>query len=291
MHPQLSDIDVFHEEARIFRDPALQRRFLADGFVVVDFLEPSQVEKLWDVWLSNPGDLSRLAFSSTVFSRDLDYRRTMHEYLIAEMEGPAQSLLDAYRLGSCGFITKQPGKEEGVVELHQDPTMVDDTRFIALGIWCPLVDVDLQNGCLRVVPGSHRINRRPREAMVIDFPYEELLRCIQNKYLADIPMKAGQAFIYTQTLFHSSLPNYSDKERLVAGSLALPEGSHLRIYVRDEDKHPGLLAGYEVSDDYYRTYCLGTVPDENACIGFVEDKCEPLSEERLHEVLGSRLVS
>jgi ectoine hydroxylase-related dioxygenase (phytanoyl-CoA dioxygenase family) len=213
----------------------------------------------------------------------------MHEHVLAEMEAPAHALLKGYRLCSGGFITKQPGKEQGVVELHQDPTMVDDTRFIALGIWCPLVDVDLRNGCLRVVPGSHRINRRPREAMVIDFPYTDLLSCIEDKYLADIPMKAGQAFVYTQTLFHSSLPNYSDRERLVAGALAIPDGSRLQVYLRDKERHPELLAGYEVSADFYRTYCLGSVPEDSLRIGFVDDNCEPMSEERLRDILGRRL--
>jgi ectoine hydroxylase-related dioxygenase (phytanoyl-CoA dioxygenase family) len=36
--------------------------------------------------------------------------------------------------------------------------------LIALGP----VDVDLDNGCLQVVPGSHRINRRPRESTQVE---------------------------------------------------------------------------------------------------------------------------
>lgn len=275
----------------VFRDTTLQQAFLRNGFVVVDFLQPEQVGRLWDVWNHSSGELNHLPFSSTVFSRNLDYRQSMYQHVLAEFEKPARTILQGYRLCACGFVNKLPQDERGEVELHQDPAVVDELRYFGLGMWCPLEDVNLENGCLRVVPGSHLINRRPRESMNIDFPYPELLHCIEEQYLVDIPMKAGQAFVYTQALFHSSLPNRSTTNRLVAGALAVPQEAPIMIYVRNKEHHPGQLGVYKVSDDFYRSYFLGNAPDESLRVGFAEDAPEFISEDRLHQMLRGQLAS
>jgi hypothetical protein len=291
MQTQSFSRDAQHDPPSIFRNPALTADFERDGYVVVDFLKQRQVQQLATVWEQSPKELGRLPFSSTVFSPNLAYRQEIFEKVFAVFAPAAAALLEDYRLCTCGFVTKQPRSEAGVVELHQDPTVVDEARFVGVAIWCPLVDVDAHNGCLRVVPGSHLFNRGPREAMNIDFPYPELLECIEENYLTEVPMKAGQAFVYTQTLFHSSPPNLSEHERVIAGGLAIPEASSLRLFLRDEQNHPGLLAAYEVGDDFYINYRLGSRPDESLRVGFVKDEYEALTEGRLRETLGSRHAS
>lgn len=291
MQPRTLSPGFPSESAPIFKNSLLNPKFDRDGYVVADFLNEEQVEQLLNVWRESPGQLGTLAFSSTVFSPDLDYRREIFQKVAAVFTPAATSLLKNYRICTCGFVTKKPRNESGVVELHQDPAVVDESRFIGVAIWCPLVDVYAHNGCLRVVPGSHRFNRGPREAMNIDFPYPELLKCLEENYMIEVPMKAGQAFVYTQTLFHSSPPNLSDRERVVAGALAIPNDSSLRIFLRDQESHPGMLAAYEVEDQFYINYRLGSRPDESLRIGFVQDEYEALTEERLRETLGNRNAS
>jgi hypothetical protein len=291
MQPRVVSPSLLPEPATIFRNPVLEKEFERDGYVVVDFLNTPQVQRLLAVWDEAPKELGALAFSSTVFSPNLAYRREIFEKVFEVFAPATAALLDDYRLCTCGFVTKQPRNEAGVVELHQDPSVVDESRFVGVAIWCPLVDVDARNGCLRIVPGSHRFNRGQREAMNIDFPYPQLLECLEQNYLTEVPMKAGQAFVYTQTLFHSSPPNLSDRERVVAGGLAIPDASSLRFFLRDEQNHPGMLAAYEVSDDFYIEYRLGSQPDESLRIGFVKDEHEALTEERLRETLRSKDAS
>jgi hypothetical protein len=173
------------------------------------------------------------------------------------------------------------------VQLHQDWTFVDESRYQAIAIWCPLVEVSAENGCLRVVPGSHRLNNHPR-GFQESFPYTDLLPCIERYYLVDVPMKAGQAFVYTQTLFHSSLPNRSDRLRLAAGALAVPRESRLRFLMDTAQGHPRQLAIYEVEEDFYRTYLFGSTPDDEFRVGVINGGHEQVSEERLHTVLGGR---
>lgn len=274
---------------RVFRDPLLQERFERDGYVVVDFLDDSEICRLLEIWESLPSDLGAAPFSNTIMSRDLEYRQKVNERVLEVIREATDALLDHYRLCLCGFNAKLPQHAGGVVQLHQDSTLVDESRYQPIGIWCPLTEVSEENGCLRVVPGSYRLNRRPRDFLGF-FPYTELLPCLERDYLVDIPMKAGQAFVYALTLFHSSPPNRSDRLRLVAAALAIPDQSKLRFLMRDaqEDRQ---LAVYEVADDFYRSYVVGSQPDESLRIGSVKEECEPLTEERLREILGNRDAS
>jgi hypothetical protein len=273
--------------ARVFRERALDAEFHENGYVVTDWLSPAEVSHLLDVWRQAPKPAGRLAFSSSVFSTDLGHRLAMHRSISAVFQPHLDRLLYNYRLALSGFVCKQPGHEASVVELHQDPSLVMEPDHIGLGIWCPLMDVDARNGCLRIVRGSHRINNRPREAVSIDFAYPELLPLLEERYLTEEPMRAGQAFIYPQALFHSSPPNLSDEERVVAGALAVPSDGDVTIFMRDEQRHPGELAAYRLDDEGYRTYILGSRPAESLCIGYVPDQPEPIDDEALHSRLRS----
>ena len=272
---------------QVFRDSSLQQRFERDGYVVVDFYNESEVARLLEIWDELPGDLGEVPFSNTIMSRDLNYRREVHEQVADVFRQRTDALLDQYRICLCSFNAKRPQDEGGIVQLHQDWTFVDESRYQAVGIWCPLVDVTEDNGCLRIVPGSHRLNSRPR-GFQEPFPYSDLLPCIERDYLVEIPMKAGQAFVYTQRLFHSSPSNRSDRLRLAAGALALPDKSKLRFLMSNGQENPRQLTVYEVADDFYRTYLFGSVPDDSLRAGVLDGGYEPVSEARLHEVLGAR---
>jgi hypothetical protein len=258
-----------------------------DGYAVVDFLEPEQVSELKTAWDRAP-DPAGLAYTSTAFNPDLAYRRRMFEQIAAVFEGPARRLLPGYRLCLGGFIRKRAADHSGTVQLHQDPTIVDERRFVSINIWCPLVDVDESNGCLRVVPGSHVFNRGPRDCANIDFPYPELLSSITAECVVDVPLGAGQAFCYTQSLFHSSPPNLTARERLVAGCMAVPKEAELMIFMSDPIEHPGLLSAYQVSDEVFRDYRLGTRPDASLRAGFVELKPEQFGDEPFAQLIQRR---
>jgi len=274
------------EFTSVFHDPVLNLRFARDGFVVVDFLDRTAVDELLDVWKRNP-DPVRAAYTSTAFSPDLSFRDEMSAAIESIFEKPVRELLSDYRSCLAGFIRKRPGQQSGLVALHQDPSIVDESRFVSINIWCPLVDVNPRNGCLRVVPGSHLINRGSRAQHEIDFPYAELLQLIESNLVVEISMRAGQAFAYTQALFHGSSPNLSDEERLVAGCMTIPSGSQLLIFARGRDRQPHKLAAYAVTDDYYRHYCLGSEPDQHFFRGFVDDAPESLDEPKLMKLMRS----
>lgn len=270
-------------ERPIFRDSARQSAFDRDGFVVVDFLDRRAIDRLLSSWSALGSDLQRFPFSNTIMSGDVDYRSRVHDAVRREIEDGIDDLLFDYRVCLCSYLAKPavPSAQRGVVELHQDWTFVDESRFFSIGLWIPLVDVGEDNGCLRVVPGSHRLNREPR-CLSSGFRYDSLLPLIEREFLQAIPMRAGRAFVYTQSLFHSSQPNRSDALRLVAGALAIPrEASLLFVAPAGMDS----VAIHEVDDAFYQRYQFGSVPDLDAPVALAPHRFEPLTEHTLRDRL------
>lgn len=93
---------------------------------------------------------------------------------------------------------------------HQDNAVIlpeaDDSEILT--VWLPITDSTVENGCLCVVPGSHRgglADHCANSQKGIHLP---------EKYLpgepVPVPMKKGSILVMTRKTMHSSLPNDSD---------------------------------------------------------------------------------
>jgi hypothetical protein len=262
-----------------FRDARLDESFERDGYVVVDFLDAPVIRHLLDLFHSQDVEVHRQAFGSSLQSNDLAYRALVDAEVRAAFAEPLKRWVEGYRVCFGNYTLKQPKNEIGEMPFHQDPTFVDEERFQTIGIWCPLVDVTLENGCLCVVPGSHKLNRGPRGPFT-NFPYEDLVPLIREKYLRPVPMKAGQAFLFCQKIFHTSPPNRADELRVVATALTAPRESRLLFY-HQRPANRARIEIYEVDDAFYTRHILGTEPAGVSSIREIDYYYEPLTEARL----------
>jgi hypothetical protein len=276
-------MNQFPPARRAFNDPVLQSQFERDGYVVMDFLSEDEVRALRAWFTDNPDPVyGAFSFAATMLSGNVPYRlettRRVGETFGMERRG----LLDDYRFILGNFLMKKP--HEGLVKVHQDPSFVYNDRYTAIEVWVPLVDVDPGNGCLRVVPGSHTLNTEPRPYFPI-FPYRDLMQMIYADCLTDVPMSAGQAFVYTETLFHASMRNESDEIRLAVSGLYVPAEAELLWAHSDDMLNPTRLDLYEVSDDFYSTHVYGTRPAGTPA-HVVDYTATPLSAEKLRATIG-----
>ncbi|MBZ8183324.1 acyl-CoA-binding protein [Oscillatoria salina] len=118
---------------------------------------------------------------------------------------------------------------------YQKKTLVyaPDEAPINLTVWVALEDADLENGCLRFANGSHRKTfpiipgaRPAQEGVFAGISAHKTVWQREQKYslaydfdeqdweLEAVPVKAGQAVIFTEKVMHSSLPNRSNRRRL-----------------------------------------------------------------------------
>ena len=112
----------------------------------------------------------------------------------------------------------------GVVQLgatpwHQDNGVVneeaDETDMIT--VWFPLTEATIENGCLAVVPGSHRAGLLPHCPASAEnrsgFGVHIRERHFAHDRSLPLPMKRGTALIMHRRTVHSSLSNESDHVR------------------------------------------------------------------------------
>ena len=259
-------------------DPALESSLERDGYALVErFLSAEDIEELLAAFRALESPVHQRSYAASMMSTDLAYRAEVDRAIKNVFTRRSTALLGGYRFCFANFLVKaRQVDDQGYVRLHQDPSLVDEEQYESLALWVPLVDTDLTNGCLSVIPGSHRFNRGPRGSGT-PFPYNDLT--ILDSHLRPLPIKAGTAMIFSGKLFHTSLPNRGTAPRVVAGAVIAPRDAQLRCYWPDPAL-PGKLAVYEVDDLFYTRYLYGTRP-EGSRTAVVDYWYEPLDTARL----------
>lgn len=114
------------------------------------------------------------------------------------------------------YFAKMPGDGKQV-SWHQDASYWPLTPSKTVTVWLAVDDVDVENGAMQVIPGSHRHGQ-------IDFersaPEEQnvLSQAVRDaEEYGDAPvafeMKAGQMSLHSDLLLHGSEPNFSKRRR------------------------------------------------------------------------------
>ena len=118
---------------------------------------------------------------------------------------PERLLPDSVRTGLTAQIAQH--QDLGVVDPEADQTDM-------LTVWLPMTRAAVDNGCLAVVPGSHR-GELARHCRSED-PLTENQVCIPPGLLADqvpVPMEPGDVLLMHRKTRHAGLPNRSDEIR------------------------------------------------------------------------------
>lgn len=134
--------------------------------------------------------------------------------------------------------------------MHQDSSIIDESKYSQLSLWIPLLDTTIENGTLCVVLRTHKLFSPYRDISVASpfASYEDELR----KYLVPINLKVGDIFAFDYRLVHYSPANLSDKERVVVLSGVFEKNAKIEVVYQESKKKP--LEVYSQSDDYLITY-------------------------------------
>jgi ectoine hydroxylase-related dioxygenase (phytanoyl-CoA dioxygenase family) len=116
-------------------------------------------------------------------------------------------------------INEETGQVQlGATPWHQDNGVVnpeaDDTNMLT--VWFPLWDATIENGCLEVVPYSHRdglLQHCQAGASSRGFGLHIPDKFLRKEASIPIPLKRGGVLFMHRLTCHSSLPNHSDDIR------------------------------------------------------------------------------
>lgn len=238
-----------------FKMPDLQEEFDRNGFLVIDLISPDQVEELLGFYHSLQHDTTpRNGFRVSLDNGDPAFVQRISEKLIGTVQANIDRYFTGHRIFTASFVVKDTNPVS-IVPPHQDWTFVDEQRFWSATVWCPLVDVDLQNGALGVIRGSHLLydHVRPSPSPQFAPPFHRQMAEV-IPYMNVIPLKAGQALVFNNKTIHGSMPNISGQTRVAFGIGVTQQEAALRHYYLLPGQDKPVMEAYEVETDFFMGY-------------------------------------
>ena len=167
-----------------------------------------------------------------LWKRDEAYDKVVRHPLVT---GITKRLLKtpALRLWHDHMISKPPG-ENARFQFHQDFYNWPLADPNILTCWIALDDATVANGCMHVVPGSHRDPRFSVEARKLELeelaknPDARTERVIMGEHDVSfgvpVELKSGECMFHHSLNFHSTPKNTTDSQRRAFVIIYLPEG-------------------------------------------------------------------
>lgn len=254
--------------APIFKDPELQARFERDGYVKIKLLDREKAKLLYDFYIQHQAE------HAVVGSRYQATTHTNNPELILQINKQIKSVL-APELGNyfqnyepmmCTYIAKEPG-EGSETKLHQDPTFVDENKYVSANVWVALHDIDHNNGNLFVIKGTQSF-RSLRVTPNCPTAYDNVKDLLQEN-LTEIPVSAGEAIVINHATVHGATPNYSNGPR-VAAVMAIRSAESEWIYHYLEPGAPyDKIEQYSVNLDTFVNLQKDGRPEKGTLKGYI----------------------
>ena len=216
---------------QILNDKQLDLILSDEGYVVVSFLEMEDVKTLIDFFYENhPTEIP--GFYATAHSSDIQFRNKMNNKIKDVFANSINQFFNNCSALGGSYVVKSKLQEERL-HPHQDWSIVDETKFRSFNIWVPLVNLNENNGSIRVIPRSHLWVDNYRGPNISDYFSKSNDKIWEH--MQTLNMKAGEALIYDHRLFHASFPNKTDQLRVATVFGIIPNEAQMFYYFGDKE--------------------------------------------------------
>jgi hypothetical protein len=258
----------------IFKDPAHQALFDKQGFIVLPFLNAEEITTLDNLFDSlHPEISAHKGFMSGSYSSDSSYKQKASDEVVKIFAPHYEKIFKDYQAFGAAFLYKMPDPNSQL-SIHQDWTVVDEEKFVALNCWVPLTDVDATNGALSIVPGTHYDKIKTVRSPTLPFFFTGNDDVVQ-KAAVPLYVKAGEVVILDQSVIHYSPPNNSNKVRKAITAGVKTKGAPMVFHYRDNADpdakierfamHENFLIGF---DNFMQDILLR--PKNGSSIGYID---------------------
>ncbi|MEZ5002408.1 MAG: phytanoyl-CoA dioxygenase family protein [Chitinophagales bacterium] len=231
----------------IFRDDVQQNLFEKQGFVILPFLTLDQLTELRSLFEELHPNLPQGGFVTGSAAADLPYRKEASNKLVNLFRPSFDTFFKDYQSFGASFLFKFPNNESEV-GVHQDWSIVDEDKHVAINIWVPLDDIHADNGPLMLLPGSQYSKHKVHRAPTLDFFFRGNEKIIIDK-LKPFYIKAGEAIVLNQSLIHYSPTNTSGKLRRSVTAGIKTKGAPMKFYYKP-DRQSDLTEVFEMDEDF-----------------------------------------
>lgn len=187
-----------------------------EGYVVPDYRLPAEtldaIKEDHDLFLKRHPEFCD--YCPNLLALDTSFLKYARDPQIVNM---VEQVLGAdFALWNCSFFAK-PARTGSRTPWHQDGEYWPIRPVATCTVWIAVDDSTAENGCLRVIPGSHKAkklvahetNDSPGRSIRQELPAS----VFDESAAVDITLEAGQMSMHDVFLFHGSEPNTSDNPR------------------------------------------------------------------------------
>jgi hypothetical protein len=235
----------------IFYDQQFNVLLQKYGYVVLPLLDENEVNFL----LSEHKKIEpkrEEAFYTSIWHSDENYRKKVNQLISSIIPNKLSSIIINYKPVFANFMVKK-AQEKSTLNFHQDWTFVDESNYVALNVWIPLIDTNKENGALQVIKGSHHFDI-PYRGRNIEGPYWHLSKYIKTFFAQLLEVKKGHAVIFDERLIHGSFDNTSQEDRLAVSNVMIPQEATLFHYFKTENGNT--IQKFKVESEFFTRYAL-----------------------------------
>lgn len=256
--------------APIFQDPELQRQFERDGYAKIKLLEEAKAKELYDYFINRQKDHAVVngLYHSTTHTNNPDLIREIDTQLKAALVPELKHHFQNYTPMMCTYITKQPG-EGSETNIHQDPTFVDESRFVSANVWIALHDIDHQNGNMFFIKGTQRYMYSLRVTPSCPTAYDEV-RDLLKENITEVSVKAGEAIVINHAVMHGATPNLSNGPRVAAVIAIRSEESDWIYHYWEPGAPRDKIEKYSFDLDAFLNLKRDSRPENAKLLGYID---------------------
>lgn len=216
------------------QDSNLHSKLVKEGVVKIESaISPQTINHFLDHYKAIENEIANLTpdhYTNSFSFQDPEIKKKIF-YLTKEILAQEinQILIsESYKIPIAGGICINPPFSKRGSNIHQDPTCIDERKTYSLTIWIPLADVNMDNGVMQFIKGSHLWGNRIR-SIHTKWRFEEW-KDILSESLTSIPVKLGDVIVFDSSIIHASLPNKTNETRLAVNYSCIPFNSNLIYY-------------------------------------------------------------
>lgn len=245
---------------QLFVDKNINQLLEERGYVTIPLLSTEETARLRGLYESLKTDKKDTNARLFVSSRDCDYDKSMEvSQLIKEILLPhIEKIATHFTLYGGAFLAK-PRHDTNEFALHQDFTLTEPAHRM-YAIWIALQDTDEKNGAVFLLEKSHRVLQNFLSASYNNVRIDR--KDIHPDFIQTISLKAGQAIIFCDQLFHGSYSNKTNQERVAATARITDKDAPFVYYHKQDDS---TAAVYEIAPfdliKYFEHFQKGNIPE------------------------------
>lgn len=238
---------------KIFVNQELQDEFDLKGYVIIPFLDSTAINLLSKKYTELQHLHKVIApVHSTCDTNNKDLIVLTDKFIKSTCKTSTTKFFGNSNVYLSNFLVKEPGSDSGISP-HADWSFVDERKFSSANIWCPLIDVNESNGCLKVLEGSHNFINTIRASPDTPNVYNNVMELVEEN-MKSLPVKAGEAIVYNHALLHSSPSNLSSQVRVALVLGIIPKDAELYFYYYEKIEDKRKINQYKVNSEWYYDY-------------------------------------